>query len=408
MTDGGTMSAQAAGGGGRARQRARREYRWARERTEAAAEMVTYLEEIEDKIGEGGGGGGGIVDDLIGSVTETAGDAAIEAGDTVAEMATDAVSTAVGNAVADAVTNNSLGVDKPSWVPLEVEDVSPIPVEQPTGGGDERNFLPGPDGSYRIPEPPWVPDLVDDLGGKKVRIEEPPGPIGYEPLPGPVEFEKLPGPVRFESLPGPVRFESLPGPVRIESPAEPYPVEDVGPIEVDVSVSATGDGSGGGTGGSGSTSDDGGDGEGGGNETWHDTIGDTIRDFPVVGPIAADAQENFGEIEPTHGRETVAPRRRGEDIYTEPYFPEGYDTDSNTSSGVSVGGSGPAVELTVEATSNADVTVDPQGLRDIEKAIDAVREAHEDNIDDLEGEIDDLRADLEDIEKELDDIASGR
>lgn len=180
MTDGGTMSAQAtaAGGGGRARRRARREYRWARERTDLLDEAVAYLEDIEDQIGEGGGGGG-VLDDLVGSVTETAGDVAVEGGGAVVDVATDSLSTAIGTAVADAITGSAIDVEKPSWTPLEVEDVGPLEVEEPD----------------------------------PIPVEEP-GGDGPDTLP-PIEFEESPDPYPLEEPPG------------------TYPVEDVGPLEVE-------------------------------------------------------------------------------------------------------------------------------------------------------------------------------
>ncbi len=191
MTDGGTMSAQTARGGGRARRRARRSFRMEEERTRYLEESVTYLEDIEDHLAEGvGGGGGGAVDDMIGAVVETGGDAAIEGGGFLADLGIESIGTAAGTAVSNAITGSSLDVEKPGWVPIQVEDVGPLSVEKPEGGRPD-NTTP-----------------TTDFG--------------------------------FEELPGPVRLEEPPAPYPLESPPEPYPVEDVEPIDVEITVNASG------------------------------------------------------------------------------------------------------------------------------------------------------------------------
>jgi len=189
LTDGGSMSAQTAGGGGgRARRRARQSFRMERTRTDLLEESVTYLEDIEDHLAEGvGGGGGGVVDDMIGAVVETGGDAAIEGGGLLADLGIESVGTAVGTAVSNAISGSSLNVEQPGWTPIEVEEVEPLDVEQPPAAGFESS----------------------------------PGPVGFKELPGPVGFEELPGPVGVED----------PSPLAVED-VEPLQVEEVGPIEV--------------------------------------------------------------------------------------------------------------------------------------------------------------------------------
>jgi len=143
------MAADGAGvGSGRAQRRARRSFRMTVEQTEYLEDAVAYLEEIEDHVSERDGGGGGIIDDLVGAVVETGGDAALQLSDTVLEVATDAAGTALGNAVADAVNSSTLDVEeptlqveKPPWVPIQVED---------TGGGSE--------------DPPNIAPPLEDLG----------------------------------------------------------------------------------------------------------------------------------------------------------------------------------------------------------------------------------------------------
>lgn len=213
VTDGGSMSAQAANGGGRARRRARQSFRMERTRTSLLDDATVYLESIDDKVGElGGGGGGGVSSEITGALFETGGDAAIEGGSTLLDLGVETLGTAIGNTISGLFGNgggspgegeqpaNPL-FGKPEWVPIKVS------------------------------EPSWGPITVEDPGS--VGFEELPGPVGYESLPGPVSFEELPGPVKFEEIPGPVGFETLPGPVGFETLPGPVSVEDVDPVEVE-------------------------------------------------------------------------------------------------------------------------------------------------------------------------------
>jgi hypothetical protein len=84
-----------------------------------------------------------------------------------------------------------VGIEKPQWVPLAVEDVPPIDVEN-------------------------VPDSV--------AIED---PSDNYPL---------------ESPSGAYPLAEPESPYPVADPAEPYPVEDVDPIEIEVSLSAQGSG----------------------------------------------------------------------------------------------------------------------------------------------------------------------
>lgn len=212
-TDGGTVGAQSAGGpgGGRARRRARREHRWARERTDYAEEQAAYLEEIEDHLAEGalGGGGGGIFDNLIGSVTETAGDTAIEAGDTALELGTGAIGSVIGNTVANAISGNKLGVKKPGWIPIEVEDVDSIDVDTSEAVGVE--------GADAIPlrHPDSIP-----VDAPTLKVEDP-SPLGV-------------------ADPSPLSVED-PSPLEVEG-VDPIPVDAPESIPVAFEMSGSGDG----------------------------------------------------------------------------------------------------------------------------------------------------------------------
>jgi len=196
MTDGGSMSAQTAGGGaggGRARRRARRSYRMEITRTDLLDDAVTYLESIEDHVSEGGPGGGSIANEILNFAVDTGGDAGGAAALGGAATALGGAATALGGAAAAltgaagvlaGVGGGTISVERPNWVPLQVED------------------------------------------------------------PGTVEFETLPGPVQIEEPGTPYPLETPPSPYPVEEPSQPYPVEpvdeipveDVGPIDVEVTV----------------------------------------------------------------------------------------------------------------------------------------------------------------------------
>ena len=205
VADGGSMSAQSAGGsgGGRGRQ-ARRSMRLAESRNEYLEDVVIYLEEIEDKVGGGGGGGaGGVFTEILGVAGETAGDAAIEAGDTVAEAITQVLTgtaaTALGNTISSAITNSEVAV----------EDTT-LTVKRP-GWLDEftsrsYEFKPTVKPTFDAPDVDLGPDL--NLG-----------------VPDTIAVDRDPLPVQRDPLP---------------VDREPLLVEDVGPITVNVRTGEVG------------------------------------------------------------------------------------------------------------------------------------------------------------------------
>lgn len=98
------------------------------------------LEAVGGGTGGGGGGGGDILGDFVGDFGgEVAGDAVDTATDIATDLQdslTDAISTGLGNfagnVAADLLTGGGGGsatVEKPDWVPLQVEEPPPIPVE---------------------------------------------------------------------------------------------------------------------------------------------------------------------------------------------------------------------------------------------------------------------------------------
>lgn len=139
ITDGGSMSAQTTGASGGAGRGGRRVMRLAEERNELLDDAVIYLESLDDALSEGGlvggGGLGGVGTELLGVAGETAGDVAVEAGDTVAEAIQDTlvgtVSTALGTTISDAINNSEVAVadDAVAVTP------NPLPVEGGEGSG---------------------------------------------------------------------------------------------------------------------------------------------------------------------------------------------------------------------------------------------------------------------------------
>jgi hypothetical protein len=337
VTDGGTMSAQAAqpgGTGGRARRRARRSYRMEVSRTEYLEQAVVYLEEIEDKVGTGGGGGG-ILDDVLGAVVETGGDAALEISDTATDAFTDTVGTALGNVIANSVSSSELSVEdagpltveKPDWVPLAVEAVDPLPIQTPTL------------------------DVTD------------PSPLGVAD-PSPLAVAD-PSPLAVES-PSPLPVEDRTFPVE---DVDPLPVEDVGPISVEVSVNGSGSGSG---------SNRGLDGGNGGR--W----GVGVRggsSFLQLGDSGEGAGIRFG------GPNSEVSIGTGS-----------YSTPSRRSGGGSTQVRDVSVSTNSETSVTVDPT-GLNSLRD--DVLKAFEDAQQDVKDGLQSQIDDLEAQLEDLRDEI-------
>ena len=207
VTDGGTMSAQSAQSGSGGSRRRRESLRMERSRTEHLEEAVAYLEDIDDILSEGGlgGGAGGLVTELVGVAGETAGDAAIETGGTVADAVSDVLTgtaaSALGNTISSAITGSevsveetTLSVERPGWL-------------DELGGGRTVRFSPTFEPTFEAPDlGPEInlPDLPDlNLG-----------------IPDQLAVNRGPLPVQRDPLP----VEAI----------DPLPVEDVGPITVAV------------------------------------------------------------------------------------------------------------------------------------------------------------------------------
>lgn len=134
------------------------------------------LSEVLEAVGGGaarssGGDALGGADDVLGDFVgdfggEVAGDAIDTATDIATDLSdsvTDAISTGLGNFAGNIAANlltggGSVGVDKPDWVPIQVEEPAPIPVDTP---------------SSEIP--------VEDVGPIKVSVES-----ATRPTAGPV------------------------------------------------------------------------------------------------------------------------------------------------------------------------------------------------------------------------------
>jgi len=329
MTDGGTMSAQASrgpgSGGGRARRRARRSFRMEVERTEYLEQAVVYLEDIEDKVGSGGGEG--ILDDVVGALVETGGDAAIEAGDTVLDVATDAASTALGNAIADAVTENDLSVEKPEWVP--------IPVEEPGGGGISINAdVDLPEFEFDLPEFTFNPEFQPTFNPEiSVQPEfHPEFNPTFEPELSPeIDLPELT--LNFPSRQQRQSGNSPNGGARPPTTQD----DDKGAISI------------------------------GGEDGINIGGGEGVRIGSEDSGIQIGGDDDQSRRTRTNRRGETRSRKR-------------------------------TTNVTVNNKSRAKVTIDPSGIDELQKAIDEVRDAHEQNIEDLRSELETLERDVENLE----------
>jgi hypothetical protein len=174
VPDGGAAS-------GRERRRRRREFRWARQRTSDLEDAVVYLEEIEDKVGEGGGSG------IFSSITDIGGDVAGEALGGLSGAIATGIGSAVGTVVGDAISSETVSVEdvgpldvdgrrfsiqKPEWAPLNV--------------GPAPDWVP-----LELMHPEWAPIDVNDPGALKV---DDPSPLGVEDV-DPLPVDRTPIPI---------------------------------------------------------------------------------------------------------------------------------------------------------------------------------------------------------------------
>lgn len=181
MTDGGTMSAQAAGGsgGGREQRRRRQEFRWARDNHSHLEEIVEILHGFED----GDDGGGGLFGDVLGGVGGLGGALGSAVGAGLGSM--------VGSAIGDQIASEEVDVNVDDPSPLDVEDVDDLPVDHPS----EPYDIDHPEDPYAIdhPEEPYALDHPDE----------------------------------------PYALDHPEDPYDVDHPEEPYAVEDVDDLTVD-------------------------------------------------------------------------------------------------------------------------------------------------------------------------------
>jgi hypothetical protein len=253
----------------RERRFARREHRWARQRTEDQEDLLTAVRDIEDSLDENFTDGGGLFGGLFGGIGDILGDFGGAAALTGAAAAlTGAAKALVGAAVAlgggavlDTVTDTLFGGggDDSESVKLDEDELQSlsqiegvdstltdlVQLQQQTidainnidsgGGGDDGPFgfnppdfeFPSPpdfltnpptfpDPPKWLTNPPEFPDLPDFLGGgngggQDVTVTVAPNPLPVAPDPLPVEDTTLPvegGPVELTPVPVPL---GLPG-----------------------------------------------------------------------------------------------------------------------------------------------------------------------------------------------------
>ncbi|UHQ96463.1 hypothetical protein [Natrinema halophilum] len=374
VADGGAMSAQVAtdgAGGGRERRRRRREYRWARERTDYLEETVSYLEEIEDKVGEGDGGllsdllGGGAIGGLLGGAGGVVGGA----GGGVATGIGAAVGSAVGSAVGDAISGEKVEVKEPDWTPLEVKKPeNALEVDHP----EEPYAVDHPENPYAVEDP--SPLGVEDPSSLSVND---PSPLDVDD-PSPLQVEEV----------------------------DPLPVEDVDPVEISVDVT---------TGGSEGVkqpkvgnkpsieTSDGGD-DGGIISDFRDELNPT-KDGPISGYFdktdpSKQLDDAGDELNPTeHGpasrymtdNSPFATDSTGEDASTQRSRPANSNRGPTTTT----------VKTSVDPRpADIDASVGPidVNVRDLDRMVDQVVDAVEERVEevrnDLEDQIDDLKREM--------------
>lgn len=381
--------------------------------------QLSKLDDLVDDGGLlGGGGGGGIIGTILGGSGEFLGETAGEAtGATALSGAATALSgsaTALsgaavalsGSAAAGGLesvlgggggdasvsiddSDTPLSLAKPGWVPLQVSDPSPLGVDEPTLSVSD----PSPLGVETPTLGVATPTL--DVETPTLNVEEAP------PLP--------------------------------VANVNPLPVERVGPIPVTISVAEGSSDSGGGS----TTTVDVPDEYQG--PSFSESVEKTTKfgagaGFGVgagVGSAAGGVGAVPGAVIGTVGggilgatagtvgyvgsRGSYAVRKR---------LNGGGDSTSGQQSGsgtpnvagqivseygyVSGGRARPPPtrptgrgDINIQNTSRVDVNLDPSGLREIDRAIEEVRDAHEDNIDELDKELEDVKRRLGNIESSL-------
>jgi hypothetical protein len=182
---GGTRGMARPDGGGaglspsRQRRFARREHRWARQRTQHLETATELLDDIEGRVGGGGGGGGGGLAELLGIAGETA-------GSILGTTAATAIGSTIGNVVADKLSDESVAVDTPDdglsvdipeeGVPLAVPE-NGVPLAVPEDGVELETTTLGYDGPDTLGY-----DGPSALGysGPEMLGYDGPGTLGYD------------------------------------------------------------------------------------------------------------------------------------------------------------------------------------------------------------------------------------
>lgn len=248
----------------RERRFARREHRWARQRTSDVSDLLTAVRNLD---GEGAGGGilSGLLDEVIGTAGEGAGAAALTGAagalTASAKALTGAALALGGSEVLDLITgNDNIKLDdetreqlkemEEEGIALDIPDDG-VPLDIPENGIPIRRkpvgkppVIPLPDPPKWITNPPSIPiDIPPVFEGNEVVINvniNDPSPLTVDaPESIPVE---TPGPLPVES-PGPLPLDIPKGGIPVDAPTS-IPVTGPGLGFGGITQIANGDGGG--------------------------------------------------------------------------------------------------------------------------------------------------------------------
>ena len=342
-----------------------------RSRTEHLEEAVTYLEDIEDAVSEGGlgGGGGGIFAEVLGIGGDFAAEGAGAAADTVSGLATDVAGTAIGQAAGSVIAQQISG----TTVSVEPD---PLPVESDDSGGNRVTISPDVRVNPTIEptiEPTFQPDLGPDISLPDLNLG----------IPNMLAVDREPLPVQRDPLP-------------VER-TEPIPVEDVGPVGINIS-----------TRGSGSTSTA--PGQNSSNrsldELFDDSLESGAKGALAGGGLGAASGAAAGGIGALPGAAIGA---IGGGIFSAgtPFVEEGAsrigsalkadDQGDNRSTD-----SAPNITVEVDRSPTYNTTIDPSRLSDLaDRIIREIEEGTQRDIDELRRDVEEIGKDLEELENEI-------
>lgn len=311
------------------------------ESLEVQEAMLDHLDDINedtDLLGMPGGGGG---DGIFSFLFDEGGDIVGGLGEQLTNVVGDSVGTAIGNAL----TDESVSVEEPDWVPIEVEDPGEAPVDAPDSIG--------------VDSPESIPvDAPNSIGVNA------PDSIGVDD-PSPLEVEDI-------------------GEIPVEDVKE-IPIEDVGelPVEdssmsVDVSVSVDGAGLG-----------------GGGPRGFGEWVNQKVNQIPMVGDEIADLDRRGTNLLRKAIPGGPGPMRRPEEIQQS-------QRSASGRANVQVSASSGGRDVTVNNRTQSKVTVDPSGLDSLRKDIlSAVEKGHQENREELQSEIDAIEKELQRLKDDL-------